>query len=129
MRRRYLELRKGGALKRRAMAPHPGECSRKARMASSGVVRLCRPGECRRKKAPQSLRGLRGFLEDWLPDKDSNLNKQSQNLLCYHYTIGQEEKRSWKTKGASEGWSRRLDSNPQPPVYKTGALPLSYTGG
>lgn len=25
----------------------------------------------------------------WLPDKDSNLNKQSQNLLCYHYTIGQ----------------------------------------
>src|ERR1043166_4644495 len=25
-------------------------------------------------------------------------------------------------------WSRRWDSNPQPPVYKTGALPLSYTG-
>lgn len=30
-------------------------------------------------------------LREWLPDKDSNLNKQSQNLLCYHYTIGQEE--------------------------------------
>jgi hypothetical protein len=29
---------------------------------------------------------------------------------------------------ASEGWSRRWDSNPQPPVYKTGALPLSYAG-
>src|SRR6185295_17422874 len=29
----------------------------------------------------------------------------------------------------SEGWSRRWDSNPQPPVYKTGALPLSYAGG
>lgn len=25
-----------------------------------------------------------------------------------------------------EIWSRRWDSNPQPPVYKTGALPLSY---
>ena len=29
---------------------------------------------------------------------------------------------------ASVGWSRRWDSNPQPPVYKTGALPLSYAG-
>jgi hypothetical protein len=29
---------------------------------------------------------------------------------------------------AGKKWSRRLDSNPQPPVYKTGALPLSYTG-
>lgn len=26
-------------------------------------------------------------------------------------------------------WSRREDSNLQPPVYKTGALPLSYFGG
>ena len=25
----------------------------------------------------------------WLPDKDSNLDKKSQNLLCYRYTIGQ----------------------------------------
>ena len=25
-------------------------------------------------------------------------------------------------------WSRRGDSDPQPPVYKTGALPLSYAG-
>jgi hypothetical protein len=30
---------------------------------------------------------------------------------------------------AAEKWSRRWDSNPQPPVYKTGALPLSYAGG
>ena len=29
----------------------------------------------------------------------------------------------------SPSWSRRWDSNPQPPVYKTGALPLSYAGG
>jgi hypothetical protein len=26
---------------------------------------------------------------DWLPDKDLNLDKQIQSLLCYHYTIGQ----------------------------------------
>lgn len=25
----------------------------------------------------------------WLSDRDSNPNKKSQNLLCYHYTIGQ----------------------------------------
>lgn len=25
----------------------------------------------------------------WLPDQDSNPNIQSQNLLYYHYTIGQ----------------------------------------
>lgn len=24
----------------------------------------------------------------WLPLKDSNLEQQSQNLLCYHYTKG-----------------------------------------
>ncbi len=24
-----------------------------------------------------------------MPDKDSNPNKQSQSLSCYHYTIGQ----------------------------------------
>lgn len=28
-------------------------------------------------------------IKIWLPDKDSNLDKKSQNLLCYHYTIGQ----------------------------------------
>lgn len=31
--------------------------------------------------------------------------------------------RSWTGRGEGE-WSRRLDSNPQPPVYKTGALPI-----
>jgi hypothetical protein len=25
----------------------------------------------------------------WLPDEDSNLDKQNQNLSYYHYTIGQ----------------------------------------
>ena len=27
----------------------------------------------------------------WLPDQDLNLDKQNQNLLCYRYTIGQNE--------------------------------------
>ncbi len=31
-------------------------------------------------------------------------------------------------RAAGRKWSRRWDSNPQPPVYKTGALPLSYAG-
>ena len=30
---------------------------------------------------------LRSFK--WLPHKDSNLNKQIQNLRCYHYTMRQ----------------------------------------
>ena len=33
-----------------------------------------------------------------------------------------------ESRFGSSGWSRRWDSNPQPPVYKTGALPLSYAG-
>ena len=28
-------------------------------------------------------------LLEWLPHKDSNLNKQIQNLRCYHYTMRQ----------------------------------------
>jgi hypothetical protein len=36
--------------------------------------------------------------------------------------------RDAKTGGGNPEWSRRWDSNPQPPVYKTGALPLSYAG-
>ena len=29
---------------------------------------------------------MRGFL---LSHQDSNLGKQNQNLMCYHYTMGQ----------------------------------------
>ena len=25
----------------------------------------------------------------WLSHQDSNLGKQNQNLMCYHYTMGQ----------------------------------------
>ena len=28
-------------------------------------------------------------MKNWLPDMDLNHDKQIQNLLCYHYTIGQ----------------------------------------
>ncbi len=27
----------------------------------------------------------------WLSYQDSNLDKQNQKLLCYHYTIGQTQ--------------------------------------
>lgn len=36
-------------------------------------------------EAPQAF-GLLGFAQ--LPGKDSNLDKENQNLLCYRYTTG-----------------------------------------
>lgn len=51
--------------------------------------------------------------------KESNLKLEGQNLTCCHYTIDQYFKQ-W--------WSLWTDSNPQPTVYKTVALPLCYTG-
>jgi hypothetical protein len=36
--------------------------------------------------------------------------------------------RRTRGKTGEAKWSRRRDLNLQPPVYKTGALPLSYTG-
>ncbi len=30
-----------------------------------------------------------GLTKGWLPYQDSNLDKQNQNLVCYHYTIRQ----------------------------------------
>ncbi len=42
----------------------------------------------------------------WLSYQDSNLDKQNQKLLCYHYTIGQtyvlSVKKRCKDRGASE---------------------------
>ena len=44
-------------------------------------------------KKPSKISSFRGFLavnNEWLLDyQDSNLDKQNQNLLCYHYTIRQ----------------------------------------
>jgi hypothetical protein len=33
---------------------------------------------------------LKGFLE--LPGQDSNLDKENQNLLCYRYTTGYQDR-------------------------------------
>lgn len=41
---------------------------------------------------PRRFRGFHSLIEsrtsNQLPDQDSNLDKQNQNLLCYRYTIG-----------------------------------------
>ena len=31
------------------------------------------------------------LMEEWLPDMDLNHDKQIQSLLCYRYTIGQND--------------------------------------
>ena len=52
-------------------------------------------------------------------------------MLPLHHRAGSGGKRSHRSEvnGATESqWSQRRESNLQPPVYKTGALPLSYAG-
>jgi hypothetical protein len=55
----------------------------------------------------------------WLPDKDLNLDKQIQSLLCYRYTIGQtsaskleysraESSRAMKDHGFVDRWMNGL---------------------
>ena len=39
-------------------------------------------------QAFHAAKPLNARLSLWLPLKDSNLEQQSQNLLCYHYTKG-----------------------------------------
>ena len=51
---------------------------------------------------------------DWLPRRDSNPNKQNQNLRCYHYTTRQQL--------ALSEWRGRRGSNPQPPDRQSSAL-------
>ena len=43
-------------------------------------------------KKARKINVLRAFC-GWLPRRDSNPNKQNQNLLCYHYTTRQWRKR------------------------------------
>ena len=33
-------------------------------------------------------------MNEWLPDRDLNPDKQNQNLSCYRYTIGQSARES-----------------------------------
>lgn len=37
----------------------------------------------------QALTSSGIIFHGWLPSKDSNLEREIQNLLCYHYTKGQ----------------------------------------
>lgn len=45
------------------------------------------------------------FQTKWLPSKDSNLEREIQNLLCYHYTKGQYagESHSQYRRGVNAG--------------------------
>ena len=45
----------------------------------------------------------------WLSYQDSNLDKQNQKLLCYHYTIGQTYALSVKKRCKDRG----LQANPK----------------
>ena len=50
------------------------------------------PG-CHHQKTQENIgfgkdRDLSGSVENKLPGQDSNLDKESQNLLCYRYTTG-----------------------------------------
>jgi hypothetical protein len=39
-------------------------------------------------ESPRVLRVQCDARKEWLPSKDSNLEREIQNLLCYHYTKG-----------------------------------------
>ena len=55
-------------------------------------------------------------------------NESESFVLPLHHRAVETVKRRRFLTGRNRKWSRRWDSNPQPPVYKTGALPLSYAG-
>ena len=55
-------------------------------------------------------------------------NESESFVLPLHHRAVKTVNRRRMFTGRSRNWSRRWDSNPQPPVYKTGALPLSYAG-
>ena len=44
----------------------------------------------------------------WLSYQDSNLDKQNQKLLCYHYTIGQAHALSVKKRCKDRGLQANL---------------------
>ncbi len=60
---------------------------------SGGTVRPAGNPETQK---PRHFRGRHSVAEictsNQLPDQDSNLDKQNQNLLCYRYTIGYRER-------------------------------------
>jgi len=52
-------------------------------------------------------RSLICYSQQWLSHQDSNLKTEIQNLVCYHYTMGQN-------------WGDRRESNPQSPDSQSG---------
>ena len=44
----------------------------------------------------------------WLSYQDSNLDKQNQKLLCYHYTIGQTRVLSVKKRCKDKSMARNI---------------------
>ena len=60
-------------------------------------------------KKPQLVAEV--FFVSWLPRRDSNPNKQNQNLRCYHYTTGLEP----ATPGSTVQCANQLRHNPVAP--------------
>ena len=58
-----------------------------------------------KRKAPEDF-SFGAFL--WLSYQDSNLDKQNQKLLCYHYTIGQTHVLSVKKRCKDRGLQANL---------------------
>lgn len=56
------------------------------KIPSAGWWRSRRPGG---RQAPAGKEEPKSVKTHWLPDMDSNHDKQIQSLLCYRYTIGQ----------------------------------------
>lgn len=60
-----------------------------------------------------------------LPDQDSNLDKQNQNLLCYRYTIGQVKVGGSVAQGflQSQALSESQATSNGPEVFGTSTVP------
>ena len=51
-------------------------------------------------------------MNEWLPDRDLNPDKQNQNLSCYRYTIGQLSVRNYPIFCHSQADATRIQTNP-----------------
>lgn len=82
--------------------------------------------------AIEFMRGMRIAMAARLGLEPRQAESESAVLPLHHRAVknySEAEQRGGGLRRVARGkWSRRWDSNPQPPVYKTGALPLSYAG-
>jgi hypothetical protein len=81
----------------------------------------------------ENISQTRRFFSGETPEKlaarlglEPRQNESESFVLPLHHRA---VKKNAPRVSSTKRWSRRWDSNPQPPVYKTGALPLSYAGG